>query len=50
VATQTDKGRGIDYLLIDEHSWAAADMQKDAALWGLDFIAERAGNRLYRIQ
>jgi hypothetical protein len=50
VAAQTVKERGIDYLLIDEHSWAAADMRKDPARWGLDFIAERAGNRLYRIQ
>jgi hypothetical protein len=50
VAAQTVKARGIDYLLIDEHSWAAADMQRDPARWGMDFIAERAGNRLYRIQ
>ena len=50
LATQTVKARGIDYLLIDDSNWTAADMSKDPARWGMELIAERAGNRLYRIQ
>jgi hypothetical protein len=50
LATQTVKARGIDYLLIDDPNRTAADMSGDPARWGLDFIAERARDRLYRIQ
>jgi len=50
LATETVKARGIDYLLLDDPYWIAADISKDPARWGLEFIAERAGNRLYRIR
>jgi hypothetical protein len=50
LATQNVKARGIDYLLVDDANWTAADMSKDPERWGMDFIAERARNRLYRIQ
>jgi hypothetical protein len=50
LATRAVKARGVDYLFIDDPNWTAADMSKDPARWGLEFIAERAGNRLYRIQ
>jgi len=49
-ATRTVKSRGIDYLVFDDGYWTAADITKDPARWGLEFIANRAGNRLYRIQ
>jgi hypothetical protein len=50
LATQTVKARGINYLLIDDPNGIAADVAKDPARWGLEFLAERARNRLYRIQ
>lgn len=50
LAARTVKARGIDYLLIDDANWTAADMSADPARWGLEFLAERAHNRLYRIQ
>jgi hypothetical protein len=50
LATQTVKARGVDYLLVDDPNWTAADMSGDPARWGMEFIAERAGNRLYKIQ
>jgi hypothetical protein len=50
LATQTVKARGIDYLFIDDPYRIAADISKDPARWGMEFIADRAGNRLYRIQ
>lgn len=50
LATQTVKARGIDYLVIDDANWTAADMRKDPARWGLEFLAERADDKLYRIR
>ncbi len=50
LATQQIKRHGIDYLLIDDANWTAADMSKDPSRWGMKFIAERAGDRLYEIQ
>jgi len=50
IATRTVKERGIEYLLIDPTNWTAADMKNDPARWGMDFIAERAGYRLYRLK
>ena len=50
LATRTVKARGIDYLLIDDQNWTASDMSKDFARWGLDCIAERAGDKLYIIR
>jgi hypothetical protein len=49
LAMGTVKARGIDYLVIDDGYWTAADMRRDPARWGMDFITERAGNRLYKI-
>jgi hypothetical protein len=50
VATETVKARGIDYLFIDNPYRIAADIRQDPARWGMEFIADRGGNRLYRIQ
>jgi hypothetical protein len=50
LATQTVKARGIDYLFINDAYRTAPDMSKDPAGWGLEFIAQRADLRLYRIQ
>jgi hypothetical protein len=48
-AIRAVKSRGIDFLIIDDGYTTAADMAKDPAAWGLDAIAVRASNRLYRI-
>jgi hypothetical protein len=50
LATQTVKARGIDYLFINDAYRTAADMSEDPAGWALEFIAQRADLRLYRIQ
>jgi hypothetical protein len=50
LATQTVKARGIDYLFINDAYPTAANMSKDPAGWGLEFIAQRADLGLYRIQ
>lgn len=50
LAAETVKARGIDYLFIDNPNRMAADIRKDPARWGMEFIADRAGNRLYRIR
>jgi hypothetical protein len=50
LATQTVKARGIDYLFINDAYRTAADMRKDPARWGLEFIAQRADLGLYRIE
>jgi hypothetical protein len=50
LAAQIVKAHGIDYILVDDANWTAADMSKDPARWGMEFIANRAGNRLYRLQ
>jgi hypothetical protein len=50
LATRKVKARGIDYLLVDDQNWNAADMWKDPPRWGMDFVTERAGNRLYKIR
>ncbi len=47
---KTVKARGIDYLFIDNPYRIAADIRQDPARWGMEFIADRGGNRLYRIQ
>jgi hypothetical protein len=50
LATQTVKARGIDYLFIGNPYRIASDIRQDPARWGMEFIADRGGNRLYRIQ
>jgi hypothetical protein len=50
LATQQFKQHGIDYLLVDDNNWTAADMSRDPSRWGMEFIAERAHNRLYKLQ
>lgn len=49
-ATQTIKGRGIDYLLIGRNAPQSADMKSDPARWGLRLVATKAGDALYQIQ
>jgi hypothetical protein len=50
LAAQTVKARGIDYLFIDNPYRIAADIRQDPGRWGMEFIADRASNRLYRIR
>jgi hypothetical protein len=50
LATQTVKARGIYYLFINDAYRTAADMNKDPAGWGLEFVAQRADLGLYRIR
>ena len=50
IATRTVKAHGIDYFLIDDGNWTATDMKNDPARWGMEFIDERAGSRLYRLE
>jgi hypothetical protein len=57
-ATHFVKEHGIDYLLMDVPKPATADvnvdlstdMRNDPHRWGLEFVAECDGSRLYRIQ
>ncbi|HEX4275400.1 MAG TPA: hypothetical protein VHZ74_08610 [Bryobacteraceae bacterium] len=49
-ATRAAKARGIDYFLINDGNWLADDMKKDPARWGLEYIADRGGNKLYRLR
>ena len=50
LAMQTVKVRGIDYLFIDNSWRIAAGIRNDPGGWELEFIADRGGNRLYRIR
>lgn len=50
LASQTVKARGVDYLLIDDSCRIAADVRRDPARWGMEFILERGPYRLYRIR
>jgi hypothetical protein len=50
LAIRQFKQHGVDYLLVDDGNWTAADMRADPARWGMEFVAERARNRLYKIQ
>ncbi|MCL6507745.1 MAG: discoidin domain-containing protein [Bryobacteraceae bacterium] len=49
-ATEALRQRGIRYLLIHDSDFRAEDFRTRAAEWGLVFLAERAGARLYRIE
>ncbi len=49
-ATRKIKEHGFDFILIDDANWTAADMSKDPRRWGMEFLAERGGDRLYKIQ
>jgi len=46
-ATRELRRHGIDYLLIDDGNWVAADIRENPELWGMKFVTERGGNRLY---
>ena len=48
-AIRAVKAHHIDYILIDDGNWTAADMCSNPGRWGMKFVAVRAGNRLYRI-
>jgi hypothetical protein len=41
--------RGINYLLINDHDYAARDLRENARLWGVRQIAEFDPARLYKI-
>jgi hypothetical protein len=49
-ATQELKLRGIRYLLIDDGQWGAKDWRLYPNAWGITFIGEARGERLYRIE
>jgi hypothetical protein len=49
-AVRFAKERGIDYLLVDANYSLALGMREDPARWGMEFIAEQEGNRLYKIK
>lgn len=49
-ATEAVKARGVRYLLIHDSDFRAEDFRTRASEWGLRFLAERAGARLYRIE
>jgi hypothetical protein len=44
------KRDGIDYLMLDNADYGAADVHDRSGDWGLRLVAERAGARLYRIE
>lgn len=48
-AAEELKLRGIRYLLAYDFDFGAEDFRTKASLWGITFIAERNGARLYRI-
>ncbi|MCL6545006.1 MAG: discoidin domain-containing protein [Bryobacteraceae bacterium] len=49
-ATASFLRRGVNWLLISGSDFGAKDFEQRAAEWGLEFIAERNGARLYRIR
>lgn len=48
-ATVEASRRGVDYLVVWDFDYGAADFRSAAAIWGIREIGERAGARLYRI-
>jgi len=48
-ATREILRRGFRYLLVDRSDPGAGDYQRYAAAWGLTFVGESQGSRLYRI-
>jgi hypothetical protein len=48
-ATRELKWNGIDYLLIFENDFGAADFRGNAPLWGITEVSEHRGARLYKI-
>ncbi len=48
-AIRAVRAHGVEYLLIDDGYLNAADLGGNAALWGLEFVAEGDHRRLYRI-
>jgi hypothetical protein len=49
-ATAELKRAGYRYLLVGSHNFGAEDFRRDPAAWGLRFIDEQRGTRLYRIE
>jgi hypothetical protein len=43
------KERGINYMLIYDVDYGAADFQNKAPLWGLTLLADHRGAKLYRL-
>jgi hypothetical protein len=48
-AAEEAKARGIDYLLIYDFDYGAADFMNNARSWGLTLLGEHNGARLYRL-
>jgi len=43
------KARGVDYLMVQDSDFGAADFQMKAVVWGATFLGEHRGARLYRL-
>lgn len=43
------KRRGVNYLLVWDEDFGAEDFRKNAVVWGITFLGERNGARLYRL-
>lgn len=43
------KRRGVHYLLIWDEDFGAEDFRRNAVVWGVTFLGERNGARLYRL-
>jgi len=43
------KARSIEWLVMSESDFGAADIHRNPAAWGLTLAGERGSTRLYRI-
>jgi hypothetical protein len=42
--------RGIDYIVMQDTDWGAADMREDPESWGFEEIAKGSGARIYKVK
>ncbi len=49
-AVQELKRNNVDYILVDDQDYGAADFRNRTAEWGLQLIDEKAGVRLYKAE
>jgi hypothetical protein len=49
-AIQEMKRASVDYLVVDETDFGAADFRNRAAEWGLQLIDDKGGVKLYRLE
>ncbi|MGH9662568.1 MAG: hypothetical protein ACRD96_28725, partial [Bryobacteraceae bacterium] len=48
-ATAELKARGVGYLLLYDHDYAAEDIRTKSGVWGVTLLGQHPGARLYRI-